>query len=1352
MGMQAIRPLGPEAANTPTAVDESWNSASVYLPGTLLEALLHRPDSSPRWIEPLEGTLLLADVSGFTSTSELLAEMGTEGAELLTSIINQYFQQMLDIASSFGGSNAKFAGDALLLVFTGEDHANRAVATALGMQRAARRFPAVRIGPRRLRLGMSMGVHSGRFWSAAAGLPGLRMQHFLLGPEVSRLAAAQTSASSGEILITPETQALSDRVITGESKGDAVCAAGLSRPLRPGSRAGIPVPAMPRRPEILAYLPPPIALAVERGEVARATPGEHRRISVAFINVMGTNDVLEAGGPDALLDQLDHYLASVLRLSQRYGAYLLSNDIDVHGLKLILLFGAPVAHEEDATNSLRLAAELNGELPSLGISLQHRIGLNRGLVFAGDVGARYRREYTVMGDVVNLSARLMASAAPGQVLVSRDLALEAGRGYLLRDLAPVRVKGKREPVRIWALEGQRSPSATTDGEELRPLVGREEEMKAFSSSCEAVEAGHSRTLIVSGEAGIGKTRLVLEWEKVARARGWAIQQGRCYSHTVGHPYAPWVQVLGSLLGFDAHDSIEARTQGALGVIARLRPEAMDAASLLNPLLSLDVPQSELVRALDDEGRRLRLFNLIAELLEASSRISPLLLIFKDMQWADPSSAQLIGHVSASAAGSRLALCLTTRHSEEVPLTTPQDSTLRLPLAELPENESLRLLQELLPQQQLSEQTLAGILERSGGNPLFIEEVAGAVQQASDSGQPLPVGERRQTAEADISDRVQSLIMPRIDALDPESRDLFRAASVAGMDFDAPVVAALVGVDPGDRSLAFGLEELERRDFIVRTGPGFRFRHTLVQEVAYDSLAFVQRRRLHGRAASFIERLHPQDNDALAHLLFHHYDLSGDTAKTVLYGLKAGDRARQVFASEEALKYYRRGLEVLQPRDARFRSDRSLLLERVGDCLEVTGQYSEAAESFIQARRAWQRAEVGSATLLRLPPGQEAARQAFLCYRIARACERGSDYDASIKWLDAALDALPPRQPMLAAHLSIARCVSLFRKGEYREAIEWGRRGLALSRRTRDPGQVAEAHTMLASPLQHQGRLREAARHLRQAVALYIGTGDLPGQARASGNLGACYDALGGPAEALYYYDVALKTYERVGNRLRAAIADNNIGEIFLTQGRLDEAAERFSRVVSTYEQAGQGKQALCGYALLNLSRVYHEQGRLEEAQKALSKSLRILRGAGARVLAAEARLHQAELQLAAGRPEAALRTYQRAQEDLQSQDARVLQARGLRIMARIAATSGSPGEEGRLLRQSVALAQRLEAYKELAPSLLHLAQFYVRKSKGSSDAAAAALRRAAAIFRRLGAEADAARCEAYLGELLSATA
>jgi class 3 adenylate cyclase len=284
---------------------------------------------------------------------------------------------------------------------------------------------------------MSIGVHSGRFWSAAAGLPGHRMQHLVLGKDACRVAAAETLAEAGEVVVSPETLGgIGDCRWTEKDGFYRVLA--LSRASRPAQ-----APAQPVFPDasVLWYLPPPVAASLQAPEQTDVAVGEHRKTTIIFLHLIGVEDLIEQAGAGALLAELQEYVSLVARLTDKYGGFLAGSDIYNEGLKLILVFGAPVAREQDAANALRLALELKQELPAMQLKLRHRMGVNSGYVFAGDIGTEYRREYTVMGDAVNLAARLMSAAEEGQVLASQRTIDEAGPGFVGAALEPIFVKG-----------------------------------------------------------------------------------------------------------------------------------------------------------------------------------------------------------------------------------------------------------------------------------------------------------------------------------------------------------------------------------------------------------------------------------------------------------------------------------------------------------------------------------------------------------------------------------------------------------------------------------------------------------------------------------------------------------------------------------------------------------------------------------------------------------------------------------------------------------------------------------------------------------------------------------------------
>ncbi len=692
--------------------------------------------------------------------------------------------------------------------------------------------------------------------------------------------------------------------------------------------------------------------------------------------------------------------------------------------------------------------------------------------------------------------------------------------------------------------------------------------------------------------------------------------------------------------------------------------------------------------------------------------------------------------------SRLMMCLTHRPTPGLPLELPPASMTTVSLGELPKEAAVSLVCAVVERPELPPQLVETILSKARGNPLFLEEVARALRQSGILDRVLSTPLFRMAEELkalEIPDRLHGVVLARIDALAPVTKEALRTASVIGDSFDLPTLGSLLSLDAEDPRLQARLHELLQLELVQRETSGVRFKQALVQETAYETLTFARRRQLHHKVASYIEEAHAGQLEPQYEALAHHYGRCGDSSKTLYYSVRAGDKARQVFAHEEAIGYYHRALEHTGGPQL---TQRSYVSERMGDCYEVSGRHAEATGAFSKALRAWRsvirRPRASSPVLPDLFEGQPPkVREAVLCRKIGVSHERNSDYDSSLRWLEAGLRALPRRHPSEAAQLYAAKSVSLFRKGLYKEAIRQGRLGLALSRHSGERRQLAYAHNMLGGSYVETGDLRQALRHRQTAVRLYTEAGDLPGQASANNNLASCYQVLGDLDNALHHYEVSLKASDRLGNRVIAAVVHNNIGEVLLTESRLDEAVGHFQKVVETYDQVGD-PLAAAGLALVNMSRAKQRQHDYTSATHHLERAVELLHKAGARGLLAEAVLQQAELELDTVQTESAFRTCARALQTTRELGAKLLEARALRILGRIALLGGHHAQAEAYLRESAELAHRQGGEYESGLALLSLAEVYGRHGdlKGAGQRRRLALRQATAIFRRLGAEGE----------------
>lgn len=1299
-----------------------------YVPLTLL-AHLEETDREPQWIEPLDGTLVLADVSGFTPLSERLGRAGREGAELLTNLIDRYFSRQLDIARRYGGTNLKFGGDAVLLAFTGSGHAHRATAAALAMQQAAVEGSALRVGSQLERLSMSVGVHSGQYWTAAVGTAGARLQYLVFGPASTELADLEGEASSGEVLLSDATlELLGDVVEVGDRPHGHLAQSLLTEPERVRERP-LPAPTPEIAARVAPYVPPPCLEALERGEAARSE-GEHRNVVVEFIHLRGVNDLVERSPAEALA-ALQRYVSVLTTELGRFGGFLASTDLDRSGVKLIVLFGAPVAREDDAANALRLANRLIEEFSSEEFPLDQRIGVNSGFVYAGDVGTDYRREYTVLGDAVNLAARLMASAQPRQAIVSETVAITAGPGFDLPELEPITVKGKSAPQPIRELCGEGN---LVIQEAHAPLVGRGSELADLLGIAAAAATGSGGGVALEGEAGTGKSRLLEELETDCRQRGWVVIRGQCFPHTKATPFFPWVQIVGELLSLPRGEPI-GRTAAALTAIRRLAPEQEPLAPLLNGLLGLEFEENDIVRSLPEDGRRRRMFELIASLIRGRARRSPVLVTIDDAHDADASTAELASAVLRQLDDTPWLLGMTARPTDG-PVSDLLAMTTRLTIEELSADAAGELFRFASGRESLSTDLNETILERSRGNPLFVIELARALGESGS----LDAG--GSAAELGIPDRVQALLMSRIDALAPGPRQVLRFAAVVGGTFGITTLRSLARSSMSATELDRTLRELVEGGFLVRENEEgrarYRFAHSLAQEVAYDTLLFSRRRDLHREIGIHLEDRHAGNIDAYVEALAHHFSQSRDAPKTSRYSVMSGDRAIRVFAADEAAEHYRRALEALDRMGSGFGRAKSQVRELIGDSYQVAGRYSDAADALSTAWRSWRQAAryPASPRLSELQLGKpvdDAGRAARLCHKIALAYERASSFTHALRWAESGLEVLPPRQPALAAQLLSVKSMALSRQGRYDDAVEVGRRAVEVARRQRDPGLKATAHDVLAVTYLLQGELRRSVQHRLSAVELYEQAQNVIGLMAVRNNLGVSYEDLGELDSALREYRACLELAERINNTTWIAIASNNIGEVSLTQGALEAAVEGFTTAIETFERQGD-PIVVAGAALVNLSRAYQRQSRYEEAATQLERARELLTQANARGVLPLADLQEAELSLAIGDLEPARRTSQRALDEARDMGMQVLEARALRVIGELAAATGQLDRAHERLTESVEISARIGAEYERARALLALGS--VLREQSDSRPADEAFIGARRVFERLGAAAD----------------
>jgi class 3 adenylate cyclase/tetratricopeptide (TPR) repeat protein len=1158
------------------AVFDGTNELVSFVPRLTIEWLRSSPEL--RWLQ-VDGTLAFVDISGFTAMSEQLSSRGRAGAEEVTDVMNATFSALLDEAYALGGGLLKFGGDALLLFYEGNDHAARGARATFEMRRTLRGIgrPRTSAGPVQLR--MHAGLHTGQFQFFLVGEA--HRELLVTGPAITRTVELEAASEAGEILVSPETAASLEESTLGDEKG-------------PGR-------LLQAAPDVTGALEPlpdidgvPIEVAVPaplRGQLLQVGPfeGEHRHAAVAFVRYSGVDEIISAEGVAAAAEAMEVLARVIQQAAEDHDVTFLESDVDRNGGRIILVAGAPQTFGDDEERLLRTARAI----VDAGLPIPVHVGISEGRVFTGQVGAPFRRTYTILGDTAALAARLMAKAPEDEIFVAASAFERGGARFAATELEPLQLKGKSQPQRAVAL-GELLLEAEEDagGGEKLPFVDRERERAVLGAAVQPVRMGFGTMVELIGEPGIGKSRLAEELrDNCTDMRQITLRCEQYESSTAYHPFRPFLR---SLLDVQLDADAERNHSALSARLATIDEGLVPWVPLLGAALDVDVETTPEVSDLDPSFRRARLHGVIGSLL---GRLldSPTLLVVEDVHWMDDASADLLRHIGTQLPTKPWLTCTTRRADGDGFLAaagTPPVPALTLHLEPLPPEDAKTLIRAAAGERHLNDQELSAIFDRGAGNPLFLQELAS------------PDGE----GEAQMPGTVESLVATRIDRLAPADRTLLRWASVLGVSFSASLVTAVLEDDPtsaADSEAWDRLAEFVERDPDV---PGaFRFRHALIRDGAYEGLSFKRRQELHARVAEVLGERDPESVEILS----PHFHRGQRWPEAWRHSVSAGLRAQAKSANLEAAEFYQRALDAVKHvPDVSWR-EIAQIWESLGDCLQLAGRFDGAADAFAQARD--------------LLPKHSVERIELMEKEGALSKDMGN-YDRAIRTYERGLAATnrvreKSLRTLLRAKLNFGLAEASFRQGALEDCIKRCKVVVEQALEVGDSERLAWAYTFLHMAHVLLGS-EESAAFRGLALPLFEEVGHLKGQAAALNNLGieAYYE--GDWEKALDVYRQGRRLFERIGDVTNVAMTTNNIGEILSDQGRYEEAGELFKEARSAVDAAGH--RALSLMARMNLGRLAARQGHFDEAEALLTEALDGFHEIDAAGLEQEARTRIAE--------------------------------------------------------------------------------------------------------------------------------
>jgi class 3 adenylate cyclase/tetratricopeptide (TPR) repeat protein len=1020
------------------------HNLGTYLPRSLV---LSNPKPGVPRGQFAEGTVLFADVTGFTPLAERLRALGEEGAERLNQMINDLFTALLDPLSRSRGELLIFAGDAVQALFPAMDDAEDAVWAVRAGLRMTRAIAPFDTGP--TPLSMSVGLARGRFFAAQTGTA-RRMEYLVTGGPIQRAMEAEEKAVPGQVSMAPGMEALlADQfrhipIADGhhaviDDLGDDLGNFELSGlPARRRYRGRVVLDRDPAalmeaiattlyNIETLApFFPSNVLRRIVAHQRERLFPGEHRLVAVMFVNLRGFEALIEALGPKELPQLtawVNRYFVEAQETLAGCGGLVTHVDPYAKGFTLLCPFGAPLADEETPHRATAAALRLNEKLRSLNRDLQaalrdqvpdqaeelqltHHIGITYGPIYTGQVGWQERREYVVVGDDVNLSARLMSKSQPDQILISGWVHDRVRQAFECRPLEPMKLKGKAKPVTVYAVERRVPASAWLVEAAVGQLVGRDEELTSLDRAMDALEEGRGGVLTLVGETGMGKSRLVAEL--AGRARYWNVTllAGRCLSYAQSSPYAPWIEGLWRWFELDtAADKAERRArvsqalkrlglgqlaetfwtllglpqaeastplrrtfsrpqgrQGRLNLysilqerIAQATPAHQDLHLTLawrlaehDPALAVGIPSlwEHLGQRIHPDQALLTLFKEIAR------QDKPVLFIVEDLQWADQASWTALVNLARATSSHPVLLLVTARLDQIEKHWQAETGAERLILTGLSQADTGRLATRLIMSimaREAAPELVSWLHRRTRGNPLFASQLLRALIGTAALSTETETG--RVTLSKTLPSlplSVREIMLSRVDQLPEETRAVVKLASVIGdiVSWDLLTHLSPKAGSVSEVRLAEHLKTLAERSLLAPAPPAteFTFVHPLLQEAVYSSVPYAQRRHWHRAIADYLAQKDVETVHQHLEALAYHYNRSDAPKLGVQYNRLAGDKARARQVWDEALGYYQATIDITGL-DAELGQERSLAYECLGDVYALTERYVEAASAY-----------------------------------------------------------------------------------------------------------------------------------------------------------------------------------------------------------------------------------------------------------------------------------------------------------------------------------------------------------------------------------------------------------------------
>jgi len=1027
--------------------------------------------------------------------------------------------------------------------------------------------------------------------------------------------------------------------------------------------------------------------------------GERRYLIVLFSDIVGFTELsanLDAEEVFLLMNNCFRLLVDQV--------YKFEGSVDKFvGDGMMALFGAPIAHENDPERAVRAALGMQEAmdnfsqqmLPKLGRPLELRIGITSGDVIAGTVGVEGYFSYTVMGSTVNMASRLQSAASPGGILVNEDVHRHTKHLFNYRILSPMRVKGIDHPVPTFEVVSPISGPRKFQQlpvDQLSTFVGRQKELQQLVQITQDTSQVTGSAIFVTGEAGLGKTRLIWEWQhqfptELLLWSGFA----QNFPQT---GYKVWQQAI--LQGLNLQNAPRQEVVDVL--LDRLGDETW--LPFLETLLFGEIPQAGNLRSLKPEQLKEQIFIAVRQLLRSIAQQQPLIILLDNLQWFDQLSRELLHSALELSVSLPIVFCIGSRpEAKELPEIISRAKKLlgqhafEISLTPLSTAESGKLLNQKLPLVDMPETLRHYILERSQNNPYYLEELvsfiinSGFVERHNAKWRITNV---KGLANLSLPGTLRGLARAQIDRLPEAQQQLLSYAAVIGPTFSASLFLSVLSQLPHRTNVPSHLAELVKQATLAFDGTNYRFVHNIAHETIYQSLLSERRRQIHQQVGLAIEARVGEAISADVEQLAYHFTAAENAQKAVPYLIETGEKAARRFANETALHHFSTALKML-PETPQLAHREPDIHKAIGDLYQHIGDYDQAMDHYHQALNQALNSEQG-ADYSRL---------------IGQVWRQKGDATRARHWLEEALDEIAK------GHTEVSEIVRgriyadmgyfYMRTGDHIHAERWSRDAVAILEQTKELSDLARSLNALGGAYYSQHRWRQASQQVERALEIQRQIGDQMGIVISLNNLGILYTVDCEWDKATDAFNKAIVMCKEMGAlEMTLSHAHNNVAFIYLHQGKFELAETHLTQSLAVKSQSESLLAVPESLNNMGLGRLL--AGNLSEAETYLQESIDLCRKHDQKEFLVEALRYWADVKLAAADYKEAAKIAQQAVTLAHEINSRVNEGAALRIIARIQLQEGNLQQSRLAAQTSLNILTEINHAYEAARSQIVLAE------------------------------------------------